>query len=784
METAGTAPRLVIGHKADTLERLSHVLTSARIDPFLCVGFEEWQVGQSSVLARIAAKLPDGLLIVRSCFSQEDSWAGSRAGAYLSRGGVDAGDRATLAAAIDAVFASYPARAGERVMVQRQVTDVSAAGVAMLRSMVHDGPYYVIEYDAVSGRTDTVTSGQGAASRTIVVHRDSVDSCNDRIFHLVLPVLREIETLAGCKRLEVEFALDKEGSLHVFQVRPMPSVSGTVADARLAQVLAGARTEFEKRQKASAPVLGHRAIFGIMPDWNPAEIIGTAPRRLALDLYRDLITDGTWAQQRAQFGYRDLGECALLADFAGRPFVDVRASLTSFVPASLPDSLATRLVDHYLDHLAANPQFHDKLEFEVAITCLAPDFPRHASRLADAGFTQDEIGQLQSALMQVTCNAWQWVARAEGALRGLEKAVTGSTPGQRVRALLDGCRAHGTLPFAHLARCGFVATTILRGLVQQGALLAEQQEAFLASLVTVARQLVRDAEAVAAGTKPWSAFVDAYGHLRPDTYEITAPRYDRNVEKFLRPLARISGSASASPASSFRWPQNAAKAISESLAGLGLPSNVAAFEGFARRAIEGRERGKFLFTRLLSDVLEEIAQWGESAGISREQLSHAGLHDILAAMDGTLPVADLRTRSEAQARDHALSLAVELPALLLAAGDFHVFTESVSQPSFVGHEDCLADCILITGDAPPPREALAGRIILVERADPGWDWLFGCGIAGLVTAIGGANSHIVVRAAELSLPSAIGIGEHRLRELSGARRMRIAPRARILEAIA
>ena len=53
-------------------------------------------------------------------------------------------------------------------------------------------------------------------------------------------------------------------------------------------------------------LLGDKTIFEIMPDWNPAEILGIRPRPLAVSLYKELITDGTWAYQRGNYGYRNL----------------------------------------------------------------------------------------------------------------------------------------------------------------------------------------------------------------------------------------------------------------------------------------------------------------------------------------------------------------------------------------------------------------------------------------------------------------------------------------------
>lgn len=49
-----------------------------------------------------------------------------------------------------------------------------------------------------------------------------------------------------------------------------------------------------------------------------------------------------------------------------------------------------------------------------------------------------------------------------------------------------------------------------------------------------------------------------------------------------------------------------------------------------------------------------------------------------------------------------------------------------------------------------------------------FDWLFSYPIAGLVTAYGGANSHMAIRAGELGLPAVIGSGELLYRRWSAA----------------
>ena len=51
------------------------------------------------------------------------------------------------------------------------------------------------------------------------------------------------------------------------------------------------------------------------------------------------------------------------------------------------------------------------------------------------------------------------------------------------------------------------------------------------------------------------------------------------------------------------------------------------------------------------------------------------------------------------------------------------------------------------------------KIVLIENADPGYDWLFNFNISGLITKFGGANSHMASRCMELQIPAIIGLGE-------------------------
>ena len=73
--------------------------------------------------------------------------------------------------------------------------------------------------------------------------------------------------------------------------------------------------------------------------------------------------------------------------------------------------------------------------------------------------------------------------------------------------------------------------------------------------------------------------------------------------------------------------------------------------------------------------------------------------------------------------------------------------------------------------------------MLIPQADPGYDWLFGQGIAGLITLYGGPNSHMAVRAAELDLSAAIGVGEKIYGKIKSASFLELEPLNQILRVI-
>lgn len=790
--------RFILGTKAQTLYRLQGMLNHSRIEDQVSFTVAEWDRNKDGILSNIHQRLADDdTLVVRSSALSEDGFGVSNAGAYTSVLNVDGRDKASLTAAIVEVIASYPdGHPDNQVLVQPMLRGVNASGVAFTRVLATGAPYYVINYDDTTSSTESITSGASREHKTLFLHRDAPDGHSAIPDNLVglLPALREVEALLDFDSLDVEFAMTEQGGIHILQVRPI-AVQHELASSDAAKVsVEQAVNRFEQRSTPGPFVVGDRPLFGIMPDWNPAEIIGTRPGRLAASLYRFLILDDVWAAQRAEYGYRDVRPQPLLTLFAGHPYIDVRASFNSFIPALLDNDLSTRLVNFYLQWLADRPQLHDKVEFDVVPTCYALDFEHWKHRLVNAGrFSDQDVSRLAEGLRGITKVAFQRTASDLETVDTLQERFAMFSrqpipPLDKALALLEDCRRVGTLTFAHLARSGFVAITLLRSAVTMGVLSQSAVDDFLNSVRTVSHRFTEDAGRVARGDMAFDELVADYGHLRPGTYDIGSASYAEDADRYLRPVVdRALTTSSPHPDDSGAWiaeRQDFLQALSDA----GLPSTLEEVEAFLRGAIEGRERAKFEFTRYLSQALDCIADFAGSHGLSRDEIAHVPLEDLLACRAGDPGIADLaawlKLRSQEGAEAARTTALIELPPLIKGRDDFYGFLYADSHANFIGSQRVLAECVdLRQFDGESGANDLSGCIALIPQADPGYDWLFGHNIAGLVTMYGGANSHMAIRAAEFGLSAAIGVGEARYVGLAGASVLELDPSNRRLEVV-
>lgn len=393
------------GTKAETLYALQPLLKKMEVPELFYFTVAEWIDDASAILLEIGRRFKKKSLVIRSSAQNEDASSHSQAGAFTSCLDIDNGDPKAVSVAIQKVIDSFENNLKDQVLVMPMLNDVVMSGVIMTHELDTGAPYYVLNYDNESGKTDTITAGIGM-NKTVMVHRDFASSHVDspRVAEL-LDLARELEGLSerGIP-LDIEFAKTRDGRLHLLQVRRITIQKNW--NRRIArhvgEVLFQAEHFITHHSRPKPHVVGSRTILGKMPDWNPAEIIGTHPKPLAVSLYRHLITDSVWQEARTSMGYHPVPHTPLMITLGGQPYIDVRASFNSFLPAKLSQVIRKKLVDAWLNQLEMHPEYHDKVEFEVAQTIVDFSFEDNYLKRYRNALNHDEYLEYRYELAQLT----------------------------------------------------------------------------------------------------------------------------------------------------------------------------------------------------------------------------------------------------------------------------------------------------------------------------------------------------------------------------------------------
>lgn len=779
----------VLGTKADTLARLEPIVKKSYIGPQESFTTKEWRNHSDRIISTIQARYGDTKLVVRSSSKAEDNWRSSNAGGFESILNVTCMNTHDLNKAIQDVITSYGdcVTDADQVLVQEFLLDVSIAGVVFTCTLESGAPYYRFNFDDISKSTESVTAGTHTNLRTVLVNKQQTQLVAQIAPELcgVVSAVQEIEQLLSFDKLDIEFAVDSDGNVNIFQVRPVV-VNHENYELDINKINLSIKSDvsrYQELQRKLPHISGNKTIFANMPDWNPAEIISTRPKPLALSLYQKLITNEVWALQRSEYGYRDVRPSPLIISFSGQPYVDVRSSFNSFVPKSVSTEASERIVNAYLSILSENPNLHDKVEFDVAFTVWIPNFLKAArNRLKPYGVTEYDILELDEGLKQVTREAFTRLDTDVKSVEILTSRFNDVCASQlskidKVIALLDDCRRFGTLAFSHAARAGFVAKTMLDSLVKVEALTESRKMDFLRSFDTVMGQFEKDKANFSVGLTTKAQLVEKYGHLRPGTYEVKALAYWEDPEKYLLPRAH---DVAQPLENNFKFNERELSAITDLLADLGAHITADEFVSFVIDATQKRESVKFEFTRNLSRALDLCVELAPQLDLSRDDVSFLTYSDLEQLKLNTLGSGHLKGLISARRDRYQLTKAIEYTSVIESSDQFYCFERHSSLPNFVGVDSVIAD---LTSVDEVKKDKLSGKIVMIPQADPGYDWLFGHDISGLITQYGGGNSHMAIRAAEIGLPAAIGVGDKLYDTLANAKTVELDCLGQILRVI-
>ncbi len=751
--------------KAETLFFLKDKVRLSKIPKTYFFSVADWKLNKIKIIKAIKDNFK-GKIVIRSSASDEDSHVTSNAGKYKTFLDVSSQNTYDVRNKINKVINSYKKSSIEKskILIQKKITSINSSGVVFNRDLNTGAKYYVINYDDISGKSDTVTSGTSQNSNKILfVYNKKLSDVKSKRFFKLLKAINEIENIYDKIPLDIEFIISKKFEIYILQVRPLILLkkNSRLQEQKINAYLNGLKKKVSKKFK------NWNTIYGQMPDWNPAEIIGKYPYPLLSSLYKDLVLNSAWIKARKIMGYNDsFKKKNLMEVFLSQSFIDVRKSFISFLPANISSKLRKKLVDFYINKLKNNPSLHDKIEFDIAINCFLFDFEKRINELCPKLLKKSEIIELKQKYKKIFLKNLNIFDKGSieynlNKIDYLSKNYNTYRKEKNLNEIIKFTISYGIIPFSILARHAFIAENLLRSFVRLKILTFKEIDSFKSSFKTVTSEFISDCNLLTKNHISFQNFKKKYGHLRPGTYDINSKNYS-SFEKEFFTKKKVTNKKKQD---NFKVENYKILKIEKLLKKNDINLSFNEFFEYLKKSIVSREYSKFIFTKNIDLILKKITIFARKNKLSKKQISFFELKNILNKRVSKLSNKKLIKEINSKKDQYNIHLNIRLPMLLIDSKGVDVIPFQVSSPNFIGEKKITSKMIPINGRSKLNSFSLNKKIILIENADPGFDWLFNFNINGLITKFGGANSHMAIRCNELKIPAAIGIGEKIFEEI-------------------
>ncbi len=755
-----------IDTKANTLINLSYKIKNFLVPKTYVFTVEDWIHKKNEIKKSIKKNFNNKKIIIRSSTSSEDTQQYSLAGAFDSILNIDSKNSKKIIKSINQIIDGYKLKINnlknEQILIQEMIQNIKMSGVIFTGDNLGYQNYYTINYDDITGRTDTVTSGSSEHSnKTLYIYKKKKSLVRSLRFKLILKATKEIERYFPFP-LDIEFCMTKSNQLHLLQVRPIvlkkndTLFSEKDISNKLSSEFKIIKKSFLKKTKDK--IFGDKSFFSQMSDWNPAEMIGQLPSRLSYSLYANLITDHSWLKARESMGYKSFKDKKLMQNFAGRPFIDVRKSLNSFLPKNTSKIIGNKLIQKSINKLNIFPSLHDKIEFELMPTCFSFSIKEKLKKLninsnADLKFLENNYIKIFSnnlnpkSLGSIDYNLNKIEILKFKQSKKEYKLDTNLT---NINKILIETRNYGIIPFSILARHGFVAKDILISLEKLNVLSKKDIDNFMRSFSTITTEFLNDQTRLNKKILSYNKFIKKYGHLRAGTYDLKSRNYKQLGKKVLlnqSPKKIIHPTL-------FKLTNIKRNKIRKLLDQKKIDLNVNELFLYIENSIKAREYSKFIFTKSVNIILEKIKNFSKIKKIELHDMEHLTINEIISSQKITKK--KITKKIYDNKKNQLLNRTIKLPEIVVEKENAYIGASVVSTPNFVTDQNIIANIIYINNSL---KQNLDNKIILLENADPGFDFIFGFKIRGLITKYGGANSHMTIRCNELNIPAAIGCGD-------------------------
>lgn len=695
-------------------------------------------------------------IAIRSCYKDEDKSYKSNAGKYLSFININCEDEKELKIKIKKVILSYKKNIySSEFFIQEMVKNIKVSGVILTRNLNNYAPCININY-YIGKDSSIVTSGRHGSKNIIYIENSRYKL---KKFSKLIKVINNIKKLNKIDKidLDIEFAIDKKNNIYILQVRQLVVPKNLIKypfDQK--KLFFKLEKKIKKQQKKHYDLIGETTYFGVMPDWNPAEIIGIKPRPLALSLYKELITDHIWAQNRTIYGYKNLDQFHLMTTFYGTPYIDIRIDFNSWIPKDLPIFLSKKIITRYLNIFRNKKYLHDKVEFEILFTCYSLSTERKVNDRLNKLINNQEKKILLDNLKKINSTAVNKIDQDYLLIQKLirkQNLIKNSSLYylDKIYFLLEDCKKYGTLPFASLARCAFISIEILNSFVEEKIMNNEEKLNFLSTIKTISTEMREDLY------KNKKFFLKKYGHLRPGTYEITSLNYRDNFSNYFNNYYNFKHIRNKK--NYFIFNQDQKRKINLFINKTKIYKNFDELIDFIIKSIKYREYAKFVFTKSIDLVFENLEKFGDKFNLNKDNLSYIKINkifDLHSSFSNYESIKNLKRHIAENKKEYNNNKLINLPEVITSGKDLFIQNKDQTKINFISNKSVtgkiyeikkLELCSNIKG------------IVCIENADPGYDFLFSKNITGLITKYGGQNSHMAIRCAEINLPALIGVGE-------------------------
>ena len=739
--------------KAQTLSSLR--LKKSIIPKLYIINCQNYKNKKNIILKNIIKKFFNSNIAIRSSFTNEDTDKKSNAGKYKSFLNINTNDYKNIESKIDELVKSKKIYKNEYFFVQKMVNNIKFSGVVLTRNLEDYSKCININYYD-GNNTEAVTSGK-FKTKTLIYIENKKFPIPKKFKKLYLSI-KEIVKFTKCSDLDVEFAVGKNKKIYILQVRKLIVPKKINHNSYNSNIhLDKLEKKIYKLKEKHHGLLGNTTFFGNMPDWNPAEIIGTKPRPLALSLYQELITDHVWSKNRIDYGYRDLSQFHLMTTFFGSPYIDVRIDFNSWLPININNNISKKIINYYLKKFNDKKSVHDKIEFEILFTCATFSTYERIKKTFKKILSQKEINIFYNSLKQININSLEQKNKDIKLIEELKNRQNLIQKSNlylidKIYWLVEDCKKYGTLPFAGLARSAFIAIELLKSLEEKNIISQNEKQNFLTNIKTITSEMKNDL--ISLNKK---SFIKKYGHLRPGTYDINSRNYAQGFKKY---FSKISNYEKKIPKKI-----NFTKKIQNPLKKLGIYKNANEFLKFINDAIKQREYSKFIFTKSIDLIFKNLTNFGKNYNISNDDLSYVKINKVLDMyfnLSNYPTINNLKKHIRENKKEYLANKIINLPDIIKSPRDLYVRIKESEKINFISNKKVISKVIIY--DKNKVDKEYNG-ILCIENADPGYDFLFNKNIKGLITKYGGLNSHMAIRCSELNLPALIGVGEKNFNDI-------------------